>query len=70
MVSTQQKYRAPRSHSEHALERAGIHLRDASGSTYGCNACGRGWAVDAPPHGRRMGRGWWKCPNGCNSNRE
>lgn len=32
-----------------------------------CNGCGQVWQVLIQSGGRRNPRGWWKCPNGCNT---
>jgi hypothetical protein len=66
-TGTSSTTRGPRRFTDGEFARVGIHVRDASAGIYGCNACGRGWAVNTPPRGRRLAVGWWHCPNGCNA---
>jgi hypothetical protein len=61
------KIRGPRNWSKSEFRKAGIELIDASAGAFCCLQCGKGWLVNQPPSGERRVRGWWKCPNRCNS---
>ena len=32
-----------------------------------CDECHESWSPNIPPAGKRLARGYWICPNGCNS---
>ena len=56
----------PHNFSETELRKVGVEIRDYSCGILGCLECGRGWAVNALGRGKRLPRGYWHCPNGCN----
>jgi len=58
--------RGPRSFTASELNKVGVTLiDDPSGNCLECQKCGV-WYVNQPVGGTRFGRGYWKCPNGCN----
>lgn len=62
-------HRAPRGRSAAEYQRAGLvppEEHDAEERRATCASCGTYWYPRIRPGGRRY-RGWWKCPNGCNS---
>lgn len=59
----------PRRFTERELKRVGVEIRDASSTILGCVECGKGWAPMLQ-QGGKLPRGYWKCPNGCNSPEE
>jgi hypothetical protein len=48
------------------LKRAGVTLTDPKSLTLCCDECGAMWSSDRQPDGR-LPRGYWHCPNGCNT---
>lgn len=57
----------PRSFSDSELRKVDVEIVDLSSGMLGCLECGRRWIVNQPPRGKRHYRGYWKCPDGCNS---
>lgn len=53
----------PRNASENELDKVGVEIRDESHFILGCKICGHGWSPMLPSGGRRLHRGYWKCPN-------
>jgi hypothetical protein len=49
------------------LRTADVLLVDPHRLILECNACGDRWSPNQPSGGRRLHNGYWKCPNGCNS---
>ena len=64
MEQTKTKY--PRNYSETELAKVNVGIRNYERVFLGCKKCGQGWSPMILPGGR-FRRGWWKCPNGCNS---
>ena len=48
------------------LERVGIELVDENKIWFRCKVDGKVWSPDIQTGGK-LKRGWWRCPNGCNS---
>ena len=51
------------------LAKAGVELVNDHRMMLACEGCGQHWSPDLQPGGRRP-RGYWRCPNGCNSHAE
>lgn len=50
---------------ERQCRRHGVIYHVAGSNSYRCAACGYGWWVMSGGL-KRMPRGWWHCPQGCN----
>ena len=48
------------------LRNAGVSLINPHRVVLECNRCGWRWCLPAKGRGR-LPKGYWKCPNGCNS---
>lgn len=57
----------PRSFSDNQLRKVGVEIVDLSSGMCGCVECGQRWLVNQPSKYSRRLRGYWKCPNGCNT---
>jgi hypothetical protein len=57
----------PSRYSEPELAKVGVEIiGDKSHIRLACKHCGQNWSPNIQPGGR-LPRGYWKCPNGCNS---
>jgi hypothetical protein len=59
----------PKELSESQLKKVGITIEDPVHIWLRCDKCGDAWS----PHiqrGGKLPRGYWKCPNGCNSKKK
>jgi len=54
--------------TEASLARVNVDLLDGSCVRLGCKRCGAQWSPNLRAGGH-LPRGWWKCPNGCNSDK-
>jgi len=52
--------------SEIQLKRVGITIEDPERIWLRCDKCGDGWSPNIQ-RGAVLPKGFWKCPNGCNS---
>lgn len=52
-----------------SLARVGVEISDRYGHSWwlACKACRAEWSPNIPGRYKRLARGWWKCPNGCNA---
>ena len=58
--------KGPRSCSDRDLARVGVKMTGLSNIMLTCMKCGQKWSPMLQSGGR-MPRGYWKCPNGCNT---
>jgi hypothetical protein len=66
MSEAQQKMvRGPRRWTKGELARVGVEYDEAT-QAFRCLECKGRWWVCSPGGGRRLGRGYWHCPQGCN----
>jgi len=61
--------RGPRTCSDADLRRVGVERVEARGHSFWlrCLKCGQEWSPNIPPSGKRLARGYWQCPDGCNA---
>ncbi len=57
----------PKRPSASELKKVGVTLLDPKHFGLQCDRCDTKWSPNFPPRGKRLARGYWKCPNGCNS---
>ena len=58
--------RRPKRFSTFELKRVGVAVLDESNVQLQCIACHQVWSPNILSGGK-LHRGYWKCPNGCNS---
>jgi hypothetical protein len=58
--------RYPKSFNQHELSKAGVEIVDEASVHLRCQACGQVWSPNFLSGGR-LPKGYWHCPNGCNS---
>jgi hypothetical protein len=61
--------KGPRKCSERELAKVGVEIIDEGACWLRCVKCGQKWGVNIPSssRGEHLCKGYWKCPNGCNS---
>ena len=57
----------PRRCTESEVNQAGVTLAYPHGLGLACHQCGQVWYPMLPPGGGRLPRGYWRCPNRCNT---
>lgn len=54
-------------HIRRALKAHDVTCVDEDRFWLQCNKCKARWSTDFPADGSRNARGYWSCPNGCNT---
>jgi hypothetical protein len=49
--------------TKESLAKVGVDLRNKQPLSLKCKNCGVVWFPNIQDGGRRLQRGWWKCPN-------
>jgi hypothetical protein len=57
---------SPSRFTEGQMEKVGVEVRDASKILLACKECGQTWSPNLLKGGR-LPRGYWHCPQGCNT---
>jgi hypothetical protein len=60
------KTRRPRGCADMELRKVGVEIICPDEKVLKCQKCGVVWSPNIRPGGR-LPRGWWQCPNGCNT---
>ena len=55
----------PNEFSQYQLNKVGISIKSIKPITLRCDRCTKVWSVGGK--GLRLPKGYWKCPNGCNT---
>lgn len=66
VVSETKCMRRPRNASDSELEKVGVEIVNPHNFHLHCLECGQIWSPEMQGNDR-LPRGYWKCPNGCNT---